>query len=512
MSPPPFFIVGSARSGTTSIARILGAASNVYLLVEPMPNLNIETRLMMDGRLEDPVAVLRGTVIKRVETGHGPSRIYGEKNVTLGPFLKYLHDAVKCKIVFIHRDGRDVARSMIDWHTQKFGNIYRECGELPPLARPALESAAALPVHHDTSDYSRPRPPVGSALWHDWPHLSRFEMCSYYWSTINELFLDQIEQLPRESWTAIDYTNPSPEELLRVADFCGLRGLARQEVERMLGQRINSLEDRGVSSSSATLQPAWEAWDGGLRRNFDRLAAATMRRLGYYRGSPRDWAPPSYGKWWSRHDAGLEWYEWMYQSRRRMHEDFIAWVRALERAGQGIASLADFGCGLGVGYADAFRDRRYIGLDLSARNVEWCRHNRSNPLHRYACVDFVVDGIGETADVVSSSGTIDNAYDVDAFVQSMIRASSGWIYFTCYRGWFPDLREHRYSWDEKTTCFYNDISPRRIRSVLERAGCTEVDIRPMATGRSDVRYETRVIARVPVKPAHETGSIRAAAE
>jgi len=187
-------------------------------------------------------------------------------------------------------------------------------------------------------------------------------------------------------------------------------------------------------------------------------------------------------------------------------------LSGLERAGQGIASLADFGCGLGVGYADAFRDRRYIGLDLSARNVEWCRHNRSNPLHRYACVDFVVDGIGETADVVSSSGTIDNAYDVDAFVQSMIRASSGWIYFTCYRGWFPDLREHRYSWDEKTTCFYNDISPRRIRSVLERAGCTEVDIRPMATGRSDVRYETRVIARVPVKPAHETGSIRAAAE
>jgi hypothetical protein len=108
-------------------------------------------------------------------------------------------------------------------------------------------------------------------------------MCAYYWSRINELYLDQLEQLPRESWTAIDYTNPVPDELLRVADFCELRGLQRDEVGRMLGKRINSLVDRGISARAAALHPAWKSWDEELRVNFDRFAAATMRRLGYYR-------------------------------------------------------------------------------------------------------------------------------------------------------------------------------------------------------------------------------------
>jgi hypothetical protein len=292
MRPVPFFIVGCARSGTTSIARILGSASNVELLVEPVPNLNVETRLMMEGRLEDPLGALRESVIRRATGGPDASRIYGEKSITLAPFLKILNDALECRIVFVHRDGRDVVRSLIDWHTQKFGDIYRECSELPPLAPPALESAAALLIHLDTSDYSRPRPPMDTPLWREWHRLSRFEMCSYYWSTINELYLDQLEQLPRESWTAIDYTSPTPDELLRVADFCELRGLERDAVGRMLGQRINSLEDRGISARAAALHPGWKAWDDGLRRKFDRFAAATMRRLGYYGGGPRDRAAP----------------------------------------------------------------------------------------------------------------------------------------------------------------------------------------------------------------------------
>ena len=96
-----------------------------------------------------------------------------------------------------------------------------------------------------------------------------------------------------------------------------------------------------------------------------------------------------------------------------------------------------------------------------------------------------------------SSGTIDNGYDVEAFLDAMIRASSRWIYLTCYRGWFPDLAEHRYGWADADRCFYTDIAPRRVRRHLECCGCGDIRVEPVPTGRNDIPLETRIIARVP---------------
>jgi perosamine synthetase len=49
-----FFILTCARSGSTSLSKILNEAENGVCKVEPAPNLNRETRLAMDGRLADP--------------------------------------------------------------------------------------------------------------------------------------------------------------------------------------------------------------------------------------------------------------------------------------------------------------------------------------------------------------------------------------------------------------------------------------------------------------------------
>ena len=133
----PFFILACARSGSTSLARILDDASNGTCAIEPVPNLNVETRLAHDGRPAHPLAapsadraeVVRALVVPRVQRGLAEHEVYGEKNVTYGPFIPELHAQTGARFVCMKRDGRDVVRSMLDWHDALFGNVYRECAD-----------------------------------------------------------------------------------------------------------------------------------------------------------------------------------------------------------------------------------------------------------------------------------------------------------------------------------------------------------------------------------------------
>lgn len=284
----PFFIIGCSRSGTTALTQILDTASNGECVVEPMSNLSRESRLLMDGRLADPVAKLKEIVIPRVEEGLGRSGLYGEKNVTYGPFIPYLYDLLKCRFVFVKRDGRDVVTSLINWHEQKFGNIYRECGETGNLSPEAVSYVADLPASIDDADFARPRPLEGDPLFAEWGTLTRLEMCAYYWARINTQFLDELERLPAGAWTEIDFTRPLPCHLMDVAAFCGLEGLDAGTAASMLERRINSLPDRG--SAPGTF-PNWENWDDSVRRKFERIADETMRRLGYFDDSGANWNP-----------------------------------------------------------------------------------------------------------------------------------------------------------------------------------------------------------------------------
>ncbi len=276
-----YFIVSCARSGSTSLSNILNTAKNGICAVEPMPNLNRETREVMEGRITDPMAILESTVFPRVREMLNKVEIYGEKNLTYGPFIPYLYETLRCKFVFIKRDGRDVVRSLINWHDKKFGDIYRECRETGNLSAMAIKAAANLPIHLDTSDYSRPRPLKGNPFYDEWDNLTRAEMCAYYWATINELYLDKLQQLPDNAWTAIDYTSPNLEDIVRVSRFCDLEGLSTEGIHKMLHQKINSLQDRGAPAGE--VYPHWKNWDVGMRRRFDRIASKTMERLGYYK-------------------------------------------------------------------------------------------------------------------------------------------------------------------------------------------------------------------------------------
>ena len=103
---PPFFVLSSARAGSTSFARILDRAENGCCLTEPTPNLNTESRLAMDGQLDDYAQVVSKVIAPR--TSPTDVEIYGEKNVTYGPFIRQLHQQLDARFILLTRDGRDV--------------------------------------------------------------------------------------------------------------------------------------------------------------------------------------------------------------------------------------------------------------------------------------------------------------------------------------------------------------------------------------------------------------------
>jgi len=85
---------------------------------------------------------------------------------------------------------------------------------------------------------------------------------------------------------------------------------------------------------------------------------------------------------------------------------------------------------------------------------------------------------------------------MDAFLYQMVKASKHYIYATAYRGWFPNLNNHHYNWNEGDGCFYNDISPHRVEELLENIGCYDIKITPLKTGNEAIPYETLITAVV----------------
>jgi len=79
-------------------------------------------------------------------------------------------------------------------------------------------------------------------------------------------------------------------------------------------------------------------------------------------------------------------------------------------------------------------DRLVLSRALSEKEITWCRENRRNPKHGYLVGDFIDSLTDESFELVFSQGTIDNVYNMDAWLRECVRRSRQYIYITAYRG------------------------------------------------------------------------------
>jgi SAM-dependent methyltransferase len=201
--------------------------------------------------------------------------------------------------------------------------------------------------------------------------------------------------------------------------------------------------------------------------------------------------------WWDQKGSEA-FYRNIHAGRPQTHEAFCLWEASLDLPRP--RKILEIGCGASVFYTKHFEQESYTGLDISQAVTEWnLAHGTKS--HRFVASDIVKCTEDDGAfDLVFSLAAVDHVPDVPAFVGSCIRKirPGGWLYLNSYRGWFPDLVEHRYNRDPGDGCYYNDLSPSLLDRQMKALGL-EGSVKPGVVCVPSIGPECLVIARSPLR-------------
>ncbi|MCQ9205007.1 MAG: sulfotransferase [Omnitrophica bacterium] len=266
-----FFIIGVARSATTAVVNIFSISKNSKVFVEQEPKLCIEARRLYNGSLDSPKEFIKKAKEVHINAVINEGFIYGDKNPNYLPFIPSLDALWQPKFIFVVRNGRDVVRSLMNWHNVCRGNIFgmKEDDETSNIISP----------EQDKWDYSRLRPNCGEPYFKEWKRLSRFEKCSWYWNEFNIIMFDCIARLEKRKWRLININTIKAKDFKDIFDFLGLNNFSAERVKNILDAYINSSIGRmGVAKSF----PESNLWTVEQDAKFDKYAGKMMEELRYY--------------------------------------------------------------------------------------------------------------------------------------------------------------------------------------------------------------------------------------
>lgn len=199
-----------------------------------------------------------------------------------------------------------------------------------------------------------------------------------------------------------------------------------------------------------------------------------------------------YGKTWGKRP--MDWYTQIHEANYLLHEDFIRYLKSKKD----VKTVLEVGCGTGVypiRNKELFSQIDYTGTDISETAIEYCKKNSS---FNFICGDFIKNDIGDTFDLVYSHAVIDHVYDIDTFVKKIVNLSKKYAYINSYRGYFPDMEEHKMNWSNKDGCYYNDVSVKHIKKILLEIGLQENEfvIRAQKSGQTEKNLDTQMVVEI----------------
>jgi hypothetical protein len=490
------FIVGCARSGTTSLLKVLGLSRQATCLVEPMPNLNIESREMFEGRLGDPYKPLAEHVAPRVAKGLSKRRHYVEKQLAFVPFIPQLDQLFRCRFVIPIRDGRHVVRSLINWHNQMFPLLYQECRERGELSDRA-EKVLARQVGIDPYDYSLPRPGRDDP-WHDsWQDFSRFEMVTWFWAYINRLALNLARRIDHERVLIIDYTKPTVESIRRVYEFIGLTDFDETAVSRLLNSSVNSLQDRIGETGRF---PAYPQWSDAQKQRFWELAFDTMQLLGYDQSASRP-EPPSVSVGTSLDPRSQT--RSTSKDTSASHEN-ISGIKQLGIWNSSLSEISSLEFRLNSIPAPLLKSAFHEWMNnigkitssiksVAQEGAPWSDAQIGRLASKRESMPVLHKG-EDAADLVVSFTTLETTYDMDAALRALARRTGRVLYAVHGAGYFGNMNGHRYRWDANACVSVKEASPGRFVQILKDEGFQSVVVLPQATGDKSRPAVTVLIA------------------
>lgn len=272
--PPPVFLVGCSRSGTTVTYETLAASRELIAIGYELPQFwnglwgphhNGWESEAADADVADPEHAQAFSRFFYSRVGKG--RILDKTciNVMRIPYLLALFP--EAHFIYLYRDGRANVSSLIDgWENDGHFGLTQFLGPSPvPVA---IDNGR----FHEWSFFLAPG-------WRDYNHATLEEACAFQWVAANERALAARELVPRAQWTEIRY-----EDLLDrpVEVFERVFGRLGITFDPHLRDIAGNLAQRPTSLVSGTPErDKWKKRNGArIERVLDRLQPM-QQRLGY---------------------------------------------------------------------------------------------------------------------------------------------------------------------------------------------------------------------------------------
>ena len=178
----------------------------------------------------------------------------------------------------------------------------------------------------------------------------------------------------------------------------------------------------------------------------------------------------TYGKTWQERDGKdqVDWYTIMHDSHEIQHQDFIKYFKS-----KNIETVLEVGCGTGfypINLKELFTNVKYTGTDISKTAIKHCKENSH---HEFISGDFITFDFSKQFDLVYSHAVIDHVYDMDAFASKIVELTKKFAYISAYRGFFPELQQHKINWNHEEGSYYNDFSIIQIKEKYKEIGLKE---------------------------------------
>ena len=202
-----------------------------------------------------------------------------------------------------------------------------------------------------------------------------------------------------------------------------------------------------------------------------------------------------YGKFWI--NRSNDWYSEIHDSNFLIHENFKKYLKSKSD----IKKVLEIGCGTGIypiKNKELFEKIDYTGTDISQSAIDYCKQNSD---FNFICGDFLKMDLKEHYDLVFSHAVIDHVYDIDAFIEKTTSLSDNYVFINSYRGYFPNLHEHKMNWDAHDGCYYNDVSIKQIKRILQKIGLNtnQYIISSQKSSQKDVNVDTQTIIEISKK-------------
>lgn len=203
-----FFILGTGRCGTLSLANALLEQTACVCLHEPEPTLIAEAPAYRYGDFpaDELVALLRAT--RSPMLNHKP---YGESNQNLSLVIPALEQAFPgSKYAWLLRSGLDVVASLVgrgEYSGGLIGHSYEQC---TPVQRRWIDGR----IRGDR---------CGDVSGEQWRAMTAFEKCCWYWSYVNRTIDQDLQTHIGQERACLVTLEALPDHVGQLVDWLGLK-------------------------------------------------------------------------------------------------------------------------------------------------------------------------------------------------------------------------------------------------------------------------------------------------